>query len=169
MHQETSLCATNAANQQINSLWPSDAIWQQWFWSTLVQAIWLVSWRHQTITCFNFDLSSLCSNDVHLTVISLEISQPSVIKIRNSFENYFSMTLLKQLGVRGPKYQRDEVLSQPEYQIVTKKDPKRVARYENFTNFTQRVAPNETVIPNRSMFDFWITNWWVYPRWKKGV
>ena len=37
-----------------------------------------------------------------------------------------------------PEYLQGEFLPQPEYQIFTKITQKRVARYESFTNFTQR-------------------------------
>ena len=46
---------------------------------------WLVAWWHQAITWTNVDLSSLRSSDVHLRAISLEISEPSVTKIRLNF------------------------------------------------------------------------------------
>ena len=42
---------------------------------------WLVAWRHQAITWTNVDLSSVRSNDIHLTAISQEITQQSIIEI----------------------------------------------------------------------------------------
>ena len=62
---------------QFNSLWPSDAKWQQGSRSTLVQ---VMAW------CLT--APSHCLNQCWL-----EISQPSVIK--NQLENYFSKILLK--------------------------------------------------------------------------
>ena len=52
---------------------------------------WLGAWRHQDITWTNIDLSSLRFCDVHLRAISLEISQPSVIKInlKNIFLRFY--------------------------------------------------------------------------------
>ena len=52
-----------------------------------------------------------------------------------------------------PQYPWGEILPQPEYQLFTKNDPKWVARYKNLKNITpaKRMAPNETVIPNRHL------------------
>ena len=84
----------------INSLWPSDAIWWHWFRS------WLVAWQHQAITWTNVDLSSLRSRDVHLTAISLEISQPSVTKIslKSIFLRiYWNLPGANELNNRGER------------------------------------------------------------------
>ena len=60
------------------SFWPSDAIWWHRSGSTLVQ---LIDWRHKAITSTNVDVSSVRSSDIHLRIISKEISETSVTKI----------------------------------------------------------------------------------------
>ena len=62
-----------------NTLWPSDAIWQQRSWSTLAQV--MACCLHQAITWTNVDLSSVRSSGIHLRAISLEIPQPPFIKV----------------------------------------------------------------------------------------
>ena len=64
----------------VNSLWPSDAIWQQGSRSTVVQVVacCLTAPSHYLNQCW---LSSLRSSYVHLRAILLEISQQSVTKI----------------------------------------------------------------------------------------
>ena len=42
---------------------------------------WLVAWRHQAITWTNVDWSSVKSNDIDISAISLEMPQPSITKI----------------------------------------------------------------------------------------
>ena len=42
---------------------------------------WLVAWQHQAITRTNVDLSSVTSDDIHLSIISLEMSQPWMTQI----------------------------------------------------------------------------------------
>ena len=64
----------------VNSLIPSDAIWQHRSKSALAQ-VWLVAWRHQAITRTNVDLSSVRFCGVHVRTISQEIPQPSITKI----------------------------------------------------------------------------------------
>ena len=61
----------------INSLWPSDAIWQHWTWSTLAQvmACCLMAPSHY------LNLSSVRSSHILLGIISQKISRPLITEI----------------------------------------------------------------------------------------
>ena len=61
-------------------MWPGDAIWLWWSWSTLVQVMTccLTAPSHYLNHCW---VSSLRSGDIRLTAISLETSQPTVTEI----------------------------------------------------------------------------------------
>ena len=64
----------------INSLWPSDAIWQHRFGSTLIQVMAccrMVPSHYLT----NVDVSSIRFGDIHLRAILQKVSQPPIIKI----------------------------------------------------------------------------------------
>ena len=51
----------------------------------------------------------------------------------------------------------------------SQKLPKKMAKYGNFTNITQREwFKTKKMIPNRNMFDIWISNQRVYLGWKRG-
>ena len=65
---------------QLNSLWPSDAIWQHKTGSTLAQVM-ACCLMAPAITWTIIDLSSVRSSDNHLRVISQEIVQPSITEI----------------------------------------------------------------------------------------
>ena len=58
----------------INSLWPSDAIWQYKDWSLLLKVIqWHVAWRHNALHYLHHCwLASIQNYDFHLTKILLE-------------------------------------------------------------------------------------------------
>ena len=62
---------------------------QHWF------RLWLVAWRHQTITWTNVDLSSVRSSGIHLSAILKEIPQPSVteINLKITYLNFCSNLL----------------------------------------------------------------------------
>ena len=59
---------------------------------------WLVAWRHQAITWTNVDWSSVKSSDIHIRVISQEMPQPSITKIRLKILSNFQGT--NELKVR---------------------------------------------------------------------
>ena len=65
----------------INSLWPEDAIQRHGTRSTLDQ-VWLVAWRHQANTWSNVDLSSVRSLGIHLRALSLEDVKIPINKTR---------------------------------------------------------------------------------------
>ena len=65
-------------------------------WLTQVM---LVAWWHQAITGTNVDLSSVRSSDIHLRVISQDVTQPSITKIN------LKITYLSKISFKSPIYQ----------------------------------------------------------------
>ena len=63
-----------------NSLCHCDVIWGH-IPGLILAHVTVVAWRHQAITWNNVDLSSMRPKDIHLNMISLGISQPSIVKM----------------------------------------------------------------------------------------
>ena len=72
----------------VNSLWPSDAIWHQRSWSSVVQVM-LVAWWHQAVTWTNVDKPSPRSSDIH----SKTYIDGSVQERHNSIANALELCL----------------------------------------------------------------------------